>query len=378
MSIILQKPVDLLAFGVTAMLLSCLILLSIIFRMCREVYHVEKPLHCHSNNDMQKWYLDETFVLGVTLILVISMISSSMVEEEHYIWHFMISTFYLILLRKTAQLLPVGNSLFQGQARNCKFEMCSIFVLLISERILRGWHQGGVNWTHLPDISKWLEHAASDHIKTIQLVSGVSVICLGFYALSLLSLKKKFVQVVGFNLSISGFLVLLHIIKYQENTFTASSYDATILAQIIYAVLGSTIVVTVVMLPWFMPIQNSEKGSRHDIYTTTLVPSDVKDKSPLMELRDSLYVIGWTYILCWCLLQLLLQQPINSMAILLVLVQIMTTILHFSYSGLHREWLEVGYNILWLVSSYTYIESKVILDFMGPSQSMLLSRLTTK
>ncbi|KAJ4714544.1 GPI ethanolamine phosphate transferase 2 [Melia azedarach] len=295
-----DKPVDLLAFGVTAMLLSCLILLSIIFRMCREVYHVEKPLHCHSNNDMQKWYLDETFVLGVTLILVISMISSSMVEEEHYIWHFMISTFYLILLRKTAQLLPVGNSLFQGQARNCKFEMCSIFVLLISERILRGWHQGGVNWTHLPDISKWLEHAASDHIKTIQLVSG------------------SFSDLLRLLCSIFAFI--------EEKICT---------------ILGSTIVVTVVMLPWFMPIQNSEKGSRHDIYTTTLVPSDVKDKSPLMELRDSLYVIGWTYILCWCLLQLLLQQPINSMAILLVLVQIMTTILHFSYSGLHREWLEI-------------------------------------
>lgn len=58
-------------------------------------------------------------------------------------------------------------------------------------------------------------------------------------------------------------------------------------------------------------------------------------------------MIGWAYIFCWCLLQLLLQQPINAMPILLLLVQILTSLLHFSYSGLHhKEWVEVGRIIL--------------------------------
>ncbi|KAH9664388.1 GPI ethanolamine phosphate transferase 2 [Citrus sinensis] len=268
-----DKPVDLLAFGVTAMLLSCLVLLSLTLHMGREINLVEKLHHYHSNNDMQMCFLDEIFVLGVILILVISMASSSMVEEEHYIWHFMTSSLFLILLRKTVQLLPAQNSLSKG-TKNFKFQMCSVFVLLISGRILRGCHQGGVNWTHLPDISKWLENSGGVHVKTVQLVS----------------------------------------VKYQENAFARSSYGATISAQMIYAVLGSTTVGTAVLLPWFMPIQISKVGSSRDIYSSISVPSD-----------------------------LLLQQPINAMPILLLLVQILTSLLHFSYSGLHhKEWVEIS------------------------------------
>ncbi|GAY38786.1 hypothetical protein CUMW_039350 [Citrus unshiu] len=296
-----EKPVDLLAFGVTAMLLSCLVLLSLTLHMGREINLIEKLHHYHSNNDMQMCFLDEIFVLGVILILVISMASSSMVEEEHYIWHFMSSSL-----------------------------------------ILRGCHQGGVNWTHLPDISKWLENSGGVHVKTVQLVSGVSVVILGFCFLSLLSSKKNVILVVGFNFLVSGLLVLVHIVKYQENAFARSSYGATISAQMIYAVLGSTTVGTAVLLPWFMPIQISKVGSSRDIYSSISVPSDVKDKSLLMALKDSLYVIGWAYIFSWCLLQLLLQQPINAMPILLLLVQILTSLLHFSYSGLHKEWVEIS------------------------------------
>ncbi|KDO60591.1 hypothetical protein CISIN_1g0423853mg, partial [Citrus sinensis] len=337
-----DKPVDLLAFGVTAMLLSCLVLLSLTLHMGREINLIEKLHHYHSNNDMQMCFLDEIFVLGVILILVISMASSSMVEEEHYIWHFMSSTLFLILLRKTVQLLPAQNSLSKG-TKNFKFQMCSVFVLLISGRILRGCHQGGVNWTHLPDISKWLENSGGVHVKTVQLVSGVSVVILGFCFLSLLSSKKNVILVVGFNFLVSGLLVLVHIVKYQENAFARSSYGATISAQMIYAVLGSTTVGTAVLSPWFMPIQISKVGSSRDIYSSISVPSDVKDKSLLMALKDSLYVIGWAYIFCWCLLQLLLQQPINAMPILLLLVQILTSLLHFSYSGLHhKEWVEIS------------------------------------
>lgn len=338
-----DKPVDLLAFGVMAMLLSCLVLLSLTLHTGREINLVEKLHHCHSNNDMQMCFLDEIFVLGVILILVISMGSSSMVEEEHYIWHFMTSSLFLILLRKTVQLLPAQNSLSKGQTKTFKFQMCSVFVLLISGRILRGWHQGGVNWTHLPDISKWLENSGGSHVKTVQLVSGVSVVILGFCFLSLLSSKKKVIPVVGFNFLVSGLLVLVHMVKYQENAFATSSYGATISAQMIYAILGSTTVGTVVVLPWLMPIQISEVSSSHDIYSSISVPSDVKDKSSLTALKDSLYVIGWAYIFCWCLLQLLLQQPVNAMPILLLLVQILTSLLHFSYSRLHhKEWVEIS------------------------------------
>ncbi|KAK2656569.1 hypothetical protein Ddye_009621 [Dipteronia dyeriana] len=337
-----DKPVGLLAFGVAALLLSCLILSSLVLYMCREVYLVEK-LRLSYPNDMCRWLLDEIFVIGVILILVISMTSSSMVEEEHYIWHFMTSTLFLLLLRKTAQLLPAGSILSEEQSRKCRFQICSILVLVICGRIMRSWHQGGVNWTNLPDISKWLEQAGSDHVKTFQLVSGCLVICFGLYSLSLLESKQITIVVVGFSFSLSGLLLLLHILKFQDYKLASSSYGATLLAQIIYAVLATTTVGSFVTLPWLMPIRISNMDSNNDINSSSPVPSDVQYKSPWLELRDSLYVIGWAYILCWCVLQLLLQQPINSMPILLLLVEIMASMLYFFFEGPHcTEWVEVS------------------------------------
>lgn len=342
-----DKPVDLLVFGVASMLLSCLILFSLIFCICKEFYIREKQRLFVLNTSMNTWNLDETFILGVILILVISMGSSSMVEEEQYIWHFVTSTLDLLLLRKTMQSLSTGKSrsffsLFKGQ-KKIGFQICSISVLLISGRILRGWHQGGVNWTHLPDISKWLEQGGSDNVKLVQLISGFLMISLCLFALSLLGSSRKVVIGVGFSFLVSGLLVLEHVMKYQDNTFASSNYGATLLVQIIYAILGITTIGTVMALPWLMPIWISETCSSYNSCISTSVPIEIQNKYPLLELRDTSYVIGWAYIFCWCLLQLLLQQPINSMPILLLLVQILASMIYSSYSGLHhKQWVEIA------------------------------------
>lgn len=348
----LQKPAGLLAFGVVAMALSCLVLLSLIICMGKEVYAGEKQQLCNSGSSMHQWCLDETFILGVVLILVMSMGSSSMVEEEQYIWHFFISTSYMLLLRKTVQYLPVVSvqsslKLLKGQEERSDFQVCSIFLLLIFGRILRGWHQGGVNWTYLPDISKWLEQAGTDNLRLIQLVSGLLVISLGLFTLSLFGSRKKFVQVVGFCFLTSGLLVLWYIMEYQDNTFAYSSYGATILAQIIYAILGVATIGTIVVLPWFIPIWISGTCSRHSIKLSTFVTIDIQYRSPLLEFRDSSYVIGVAYMLFWCLLQLLLQQAINSIVIFLLLIQILASMFYYSFNGRqHKEWVEVRSYIL--------------------------------
>ncbi|KAJ7953527.1 GPI ethanolamine phosphate transferase 2 [Quillaja saponaria] len=71
---------------------------------------------------------------------------------------------------------------------------------------------------------------------------------------------------------------------------------------------------------------------------TAMIMSSL-NKFPTAELKYSLYVIGWGYIFSWCLLQLLLQQPINSVPLLLLLVQILASILTFAVSGQHHNWL---------------------------------------
>jgi ethanolaminephosphotransferase len=84
---------------------------------------------------------------------------------------------------------------------------------------------------------------------------------------------------------------------------------------------------------------------------STLVTFDGQCIFSLVEFRDSSYLIGLAYIICWCLLQLLLQQPINSMPILLLLVQILSSMLYFSCSGLQHIEVEV---CSYIISSYNY------------------------
>ncbi|MBA0551880.1 hypothetical protein Golob_022738 [Gossypium lobatum] len=295
---------------------------------------------------MNGWSLDETFILSVILILVSSMTSSSMVEEEHYIWYFLISTFYLLLLRKTAQSLCAvrfQSSFFtqNGQSREGYFRMCFVFLLLTSGRVLRGWHQGGVNWTSLPDISKWLEQAGSQYVKSLQLISAFLVISIGLFALFSIESKGKCFQMVRLSFLISGLLVLLHITKYQDYTFSSTNYGATLLVQIIYAILGVATIGTVVALPWVIPFSTSKICPTDNTISPLFL--SIHEKFPLVELRDSLYVIGWAFVLCWCLLQLLLQQPINTTPILLLLLQILAGTLYFARSGTHhKEWVEIA------------------------------------
>ncbi|KAL4644372.1 hypothetical protein ACB092_02G160000 [Castanea dentata] len=329
------------------MMLSCLILLSLIFSFYKEVYNMKMQQCFDSKYSMHTWSLDETFILGVILILVVSMGSSSMVEEEQYIWHFVTSTLNILLLRKMMQSLPVeaSRSLFGLYKGNKKiaFQMCSIFVLIISGRTLRGWHQGGVNWTYLPDISKWLEKAGSNHVKSIQLVSGLLMISLCLFALSLSGSRRKISLAVGFSFLMFGLLVLQHIKKYQDNIFVSSNYNATLLVQIIFAGLGIATIGTFVAYPWLMPICISKICSSHRSFMSGSVPIEIQNEYPLLELKNSLYLIGWAYLFCWCLLQLLLQQPINALPMLLLFMQILASLIYASNGGVHhKQWVEIA------------------------------------
>lgn len=292
--------------------------------------------------------LDEKFVLAIILFLVLSMGSSSLIEEEQYIWHFLTSSFYLILLRKSLQSVSAGIthspvSLIERQNKRRFVQIFPLIVILISGRILRGWHQGGVNWTHLPDISKWLEKGGTAYIKSSQLISVLLTITLSFYGLSFVWSKRRFVMFVGLIILFPGWLVLQHIIKYQNSEFPASSYGATLLVQLIYATLGTSAVGIVIALPWIMPIQNAETCSSHHSCSSKDVPSYSQSKVILVGIMDSIYVIGLGYIICWCLLQLLLQQPMNSIPIWLLLLQILGS-MNFSLNSdpSLKQWVEVA------------------------------------
>ncbi|CAI0403740.1 unnamed protein product [Linum tenue] len=335
-----DKPVSLLAFGIAAMALSCLIFLAILICLQREV----SPSIQH----VRKWCLQEIFVLSVVFILMMSMSSSSLVEEEQYIWHFVTMTSCLLLLRQLLGSLHVGSfqsSLtLQKQNQRIRFQLCSMILLLLSGRILRGWHQGGVNWTHLPDISKWLEKSRSGSIRSIQLASGLLVISLGLFALYLPRPRGKAILLAAFSFISSGFFVLRYVMKRgEENAFAFSNYGSNTSAQIIYAILGISATTSFLVTPWLMPAGSSHDHSRHHLNSKQSIPIGIQHEDLLLALKDSSYVIGLAYVICCCLLQLLLQQGINAMPILLLMVQILGSMLCYSQSGqYHTELVEVA------------------------------------
>ncbi|XP_031116362.1 GPI ethanolamine phosphate transferase 2 [Ipomoea triloba] len=331
-----DKPVGLLASGVAAMLLSCVMFLGLLFFLCQEFFVEEKRSLRHVNTSLNSWFLDEMLILFIIIMLVISMGSSSMIEEEQYIWYFFTTSFYLVVLRKimqsvTSQTVQNTHNMTESYKRRY-MQISLIIVVLLSGRILRGWHQGGVNWAHLPDIAKWLEQAGSTYIKLLQMVSVVLVISINLVSLLWVKWsKRKYAMAVALIYSFPGLLVLLYVTKYQDLTFTVSSFEATLMAQIIYAVLIISAVGTTVFVPWLMPLKNH------------ISLSSISQNSFSMVVRDSSYMIGYIYIYCWCLLQLLLQQPINSVAFLLIFMQIFASIWHFSNSNhLFRQWVEVA------------------------------------
>ncbi|XP_074371863.1 GPI ethanolamine phosphate transferase 2 isoform X2 [Apium graveolens] len=331
-----NKPVGVLAFGVTGMLLSSLVLLSLLYRLEQDVCMIEKDRTSHINSRIHKWHIDEIFAMSIVCFLVLSMGSSSLIEEEQYIWHFMTSTLNLLLLRKAIQSISSRNTqdqvnFIESQSTRSFIQMFSIIFVLISGRILRSWHQGGVNWTNFPDLSKWLESKGTAYIKPVHLVSLLLLITSGFYALVLSRPRKVFIIVVGLSFLFPAFLVLLYIITYQRSDVPASSYSATLLVQLTYVILGTSTFGIVTALPWFMPVRNPKGCSSH------------QNKALFVGITDSLYLIGLVYIICWCLLQLLLQKPINSAPILLLLVQILASMCFSSITDPKpKQWLELA------------------------------------
>ncbi|XP_054809274.1 GPI ethanolamine phosphate transferase 2 isoform X2 [Prosopis cineraria] len=338
-----DKPIDLLVFGITAIAISSLMLSSLVILIHKEVPPREEK---HGLDYLKPWKMDEAFILLGIKILVISMGSSSMIEEEHYIWHFLSSSIILIFIRKRLQSFEPNSkyeylNLIKGEIKRSGVEMSLLFLILFCGRILRGWHQGGVNWTNLPDISKWLEQDGSHFMKLIQLISCVLITCLGLFALYLMRYKTKVVLMVGFSFVMLGILISRHVMRHQD-MFASSSNDATLSIQIIYVTMGITTVVVVVALPWITRMQSPEMCSRWISSKLTALPDEIQNMTPILEFTATLYVIGCLYVTFWCLLQLLLQQPINAMPVLLLFMQVLASMLIFSSSELNCEqWVEI-------------------------------------
>ena len=96
----------------------------IIFRMNeRRILALELTRRTNLSNEFLKFY---------PLFHILSLFSSSFIEEEHQCWYYFLSTY---LLLKTMEERSWKN-----------------FVFLILSRLIRSWNQTGNKWLHLRDI----------------------------------------------------------------------------------------------------------------------------------------------------------------------------------------------------------------------------------
>lgn len=285
------------------MLASCFLFVGLIFQLFHKIY----------NN---LWCLEDVFIFIVILLHAISFGSSSFVEEEQYTWHFLTSTLHLIFLFSQLQ------SLLKGPNRNLSKIISPVILVLIFGRILRGWHQGGINWVHLPDISKLLLKSGPSTITFLQMTSILSLFAL--YTNSILNLKPRFKLVLWLNYLIGTCLVLFQSIKNNASNTMSIDHGTTWIPQAFYIIGGISVISSSIVSPWVWS-----------------VPSRTK-RDPFLAIRECIYAIGSTYVAFWCLLQLLLQQPVNAIPVLLIYMQHRACLSLFATDGSPRkDWVKV-------------------------------------
>ncbi|XP_072985914.1 uncharacterized protein [Typha latifolia] len=368
-----NKPINILLSAIALMIVSCVLLMGLVFCLFKRVHFRQNEYCSQLNESIYRWHFDEIFVFIGILLHVVSLGSSSFVEEEQYTWHFLTSTLYLIFLYTTVQSLLNGpNSVIlkkredkiivhqpspidSSNIAGCMFtsyktsninlldtcRLSSVLVVLICGRILRGWHQGGVNWVHLPDVSKFLVHAGASSIKVLQIITVLVIIILSSCALFPLRSRTKLVLGVWLSYSLSGFLVVLHIMENQIDNLVPMNHSVTSIAQLFYISASTSVALTLLSSPWIFPVclKDTQMVSKVGLSYYSAMQSS----SQLMGVADSTYLIGATYAAFWCLLQLLLQQPINAMPVFLVYLQTLSSIIHFSTIGaLRKQWVEVA------------------------------------
>lgn len=199
----------LLAIGIMILIsaLFCIIL-SIFGKMILSL----KPSNEVTNSGMQSWSELDILLLVGTLGHVISMGSSSFIEEEHQTWYFLVSTLCLALSQEMCRkyfLVKKGylsdsavfnqaeeeeayiNEIYDAHKKELQEEKLPIITrfiknnekwialsspgfILICCRLLRPLNQTGVQWIHRPDFGHWL--TSSEHKAELSFLVAVCLI----------------------------------------------------------------------------------------------------------------------------------------------------------------------------------------------------------
>jgi ethanolaminephosphotransferase len=266
-------------------------------------------------------------VIGGVCAHALSLGSSSFVEEEQYTWHFLVSTLFVVLLRLSLQKLRENDRDFSTESstemsNNDAVQIMKVCLLLLLGRILRSWHRSGVNWTHLPDLGKFLESGSPLLVTSIRIVC-VCTVTLASCKLISKSVSKTTRLVVLIGMTSSAGLILL----YKRDTSTSQeTLWATLTARTIFRLLGGMSLLTLLAVPWTIPLKSVHNTSSSAGMSRQSAIKDLRHTNLHVEVEGAMDATGNVLVSCWCLLQLLLQQPVNAGPVLLLFLQLLLTL----------------------------------------------------
>ncbi|KAI1883855.1 hypothetical protein AGOR_G00236330 [Albula goreensis] len=151
--------------------------------------------------------LDVLLLMG-TVGYVISLASSSFIEEEHQTWYFLINTLCLAIFQDVcrkyfrekrgpgddrAYLPPKGTELGVGSQK--WLALATPLLTLACCRLLRSLNQTGIQWAHLPDLSHWLN--SWEHKPELSLLAAASLVLIFFLVQRRCSLVSKIALALG-------------------------------------------------------------------------------------------------------------------------------------------------------------------------------------
>ncbi|MCO5584199.1 hypothetical protein L7F22_038122 [Adiantum nelumboides] len=330
----------------------CLIFLSTVFFLAISLLVNRKM--CNASKTKGFWrFKPENWIMFVGVIgHALSFNSSSLVEEEQFTLHFVLVTMWCLFLRRTYQkrsscqasecpsyrllcnLLPSSRRypshgdtdiLKRSNSGTCHREfLIKVFaavLVLISARLLQGWHRGGVNWAHLSDIAKWLEQSNPSVLLASHVVSLTLVV---LTCCSLVLEQRTHIlmqQIVASTFIVAAIFIELYNLRTHGGTVGHNDRSSITIAQLVYTILGGTTLAVLLVSPFCFRTR-----TKHLIMA-------FPEKSHSRVWQASVNFIGKVSISCWCLLQLLLQQPVNSVPVLLLLLQLICCLIFFKLSG---------------------------------------------
>ncbi|XP_065074141.1 GPI ethanolamine phosphate transferase 2 [Ochlerotatus camptorhynchus] len=140
------------------------------------------------NNHLTKLSLPGGLLLFGTIFHMLSLSSSSFIEEEHQLWYYFNNSLFLLITLIELRIMnrTIGqidnaktNEMLLSHCRRERGEFCiSAMLFFVGHIMLRRWNQTGDKWQHIADVGDWLGKQENNFWLSLMLFFGLCYLLL--------------------------------------------------------------------------------------------------------------------------------------------------------------------------------------------------------